>query len=83
VPRDLSLRRFWFPVPGHFGIGVTAASRVEAQSLAEHAAAGVGWPLTLEGVVEDVDVRDLDQAHVVPNIGLVSNHGVWFPNASV
>jgi hypothetical protein len=31
-------------------------------------------------VVEDVDVRDLDQGHVVPNIGPVNFRGVWYPN---
>ena len=83
MPRDSSLRRFWFPIPGHFGIGVTASSRVEAESLAALAAAQVGWSFAASGVVEDVDVRELDQNHVVPNMGIVSNRGVWFPALSV
>ena len=79
MPRDSLLRRFWFPIPGHLGIGVTARSRVEAESLAASAAAQCGWRFRASGVVEDVDARDLDQGHVVPNMGVVSNYGVWYP----
>jgi hypothetical protein len=76
---DPNLRRFWFPVPGHLGIGVTAYSRTEAEALARGAAGQVGWPFDGGKVVEDVDVRDLDQKHVVPNMGPVNFHGVWYP----
>jgi len=34
-------------------------------------------------VVEDVDVRTLDQGHVVPNMGAVNFPGVWFPRLNV
>ena len=30
-------------------------------------------------VIDDVDVRDLDQRHVVPNMGDPAVRGVWFP----
>jgi hypothetical protein len=79
VPKDLSLRRFWFPIPGHLGIGVTAASRAEAEVLASNAAAELHWPFVAAGVIEDVDVRDLDQGHVVPNMAPPNWRGVWFP----
>lgn len=74
-----NLRRFWFPVPGHLGIGVTAYSRTEAETLARAAANQVGWPFDASAVVEDIDVRDLDQNHVIPNMGPVNFHGVWYP----
>ena len=77
--KDPNLRRFWFPVPGHLGIGVTAYSRTEAEALARTAANQVGWPFDAGVVVEDIDVRDLDQNHVVPNMGPVNFHGVWYP----
>ena len=35
------------------------------------------------GVIEDVDVRDLDQNHVVPNMDPPNFHGVWFPRFNV
>jgi len=77
--KDPNLRRFWFPVPGHLGVGVTAYSRTEAEALARAAADEVGWPFEGTNVVEDVDVRNLDQSHVVPNMGPVNFHGVWYP----
>ena len=80
---DPKLRRFWFSTPGSLGIGVTAYSRPEAESLARAAAAQLGRSFEPASVTEDVDVRDLDQNHVVPNMGVVSNYGVWFPALSV
>jgi hypothetical protein len=73
------LRRFWFPVTGHLGIGVTAWTRSEAVALALHTAAALGWQFDVGEVVEDVDIRTLDQGHVVPNMGVSSERGVWFP----
>jgi hypothetical protein len=75
------LRRFWFPLDGHLGVGVTAATLEEAATLAEGARRewwpGAG-PFGL--AVQDIDVRNLDQAHVAPNIGLVAVRGVWYPS---
>lgn len=77
-----TLRRFWFPVTGHLGIGVTAWSLDEAASLATKAAQDLSWEFDGAQVVEDVDVRDLDQGHVIPNMGVVSWRGVWYPKLS-
>jgi hypothetical protein len=74
------LRPYWFPILGHLGIGVTAATKAEAIELASAAAARLAWPLDPANIVEDVAVRDLDQRHVVPNMGVVTWRGVWFPN---
>jgi hypothetical protein len=73
------LRRYWFPIPGHLGIGVTADTRAEAIELATSAAARLTWRVDPATVVEDIDVRDLDQNHVIPNMGVVTWRGVWFP----
>ena len=73
------LRRFWFPLPIGFGVGVTAASEAEARELAEVVRARYFPDAALEAVVADVDIRSLDQAHVVPNMGLVVHRGVWYP----
>jgi hypothetical protein len=72
------LRRFWYPAADHFGVGVTAFSVEEATQLAQWAASQMGWRLD-GSVVEDVDIRTLDQNHVIPNMGVCSNRGVWFP----
>jgi hypothetical protein len=79
--RNASLHRYWFPVREFekVGVGVTAFSEQEAFELAAGAAARVGWKL-VGTTIRDVDVRDLDQNHVIPNMGLVTIRGVWFPN---
>jgi len=74
-----SLRRFWVPVPGHFGIGVTTYTVEEALRLAQEMAEQRGWQVEVAQVVEDVDIHQLDQQHVVPNMGAWSDRGVWFP----
>jgi hypothetical protein len=30
-------------------------------------------------VIEDIDVRILDQGHVIPNMGVVTFKGIWYP----
>ena len=45
----------------------------------EDAARSLGDYEVLE-VVEDVDVCDLDQGHLVQNMGPVNFRGVWYPN---
>jgi hypothetical protein len=30
-------------------------------------------------IIVDVDVRDLDQGHVIPNMGPPNLRGVWYP----
>jgi len=74
------LRRFWFPLDGHLGVGVTAATLEEATTLAEAARREL-WPNAqrLGTPVQDVDIRSLDQKHVAPNIGPVTVRGIWYP----
>ena len=74
------LRRFWFPLTGHFGVGVTARSLEEARALAEEARRRT-WPNApaLGPVVEDIDVSTLDEGHVLPNMRPPVWPGVWFP----
>jgi hypothetical protein len=80
---DPRLRRFWFSVPGSPGIGVTAYSRNDAESLAREAAVRLGRPFEPSSVTEDIDIRDLDQNHVVPNMGPPNFRGVWFPRFNI
>lgn len=80
---DPRLRRFWFSTPESLGIGVTAYSRSEAESLARAAATQLGRSFEPSSVTEDVDVRDLDQKHVIPNMGPPNFRGVWFPRFKI
>lgn len=72
------LTRYWFPLHSHFGIGVTAYSLPEARAIAQKTAEHVGWPQP-DAATENIDVRTLDQNHVIPNMSPVSNRGVWYP----
>ncbi len=81
--RPEGLRRFWFPTATGFGFGVTARTRDEAEAMARQAAAQLRRAFEPLKVVEDVDVRTLDQGHVVPNMGAVNFLGVWFPRLNV
>jgi hypothetical protein len=75
-----TLRRFWFPVLGRMGIGVTAFDLGEATRMANEVRDRL-FPLSpeLDDVIEDVDVSTLDERHVVPNMGPVVVRGVWYP----
>ena len=73
------LRRFWFPAGGNFGIGATGYDLADATNLASAAAAELRWTIDLASVIEDVDVSDLEQNHVRPNMGVVVFRGVWYP----
>lgn len=72
------LRRYWFETREHIGIGVTAFSVDDARNLIDDAS--LAWDYEVLEVVENVDIRDLDQGHVVPNMGPVNFRGVWYPN---
>jgi len=67
--KNPSLRRFWFALSGRPGLGVTACSLSEAQACAQNACARLGWIFEPNEVMEDVDIRTIDQNHVIPNMG--------------
>jgi hypothetical protein len=76
------LRRYWFrfeatPTPGALGLGcgVTAFNLEDALRIAREVAPS----LTIKACIEDVDISELDQSHVIPNMGLVTERGVWYP----
>ena len=77
------LHRYWFAVPSHLGIGVTASSRSQAEALAREAARRLGWAFEGTACTEGVDVRQLDQQHVVPNMGPPNLPGVWYPRLNL
>lgn len=81
-----SLRRFWFnfeklgnPTPLNLGCGVTAYDYDDATSLLrDRVFVGQELPM-IAGCIEDIDVSTLDEKHVLPNMGLVTVRGIWFP----
>jgi hypothetical protein len=80
---DRNLHRYWIRLAPddefRHEFGVTAFSEEDALAiLARMVFAGQAMPDVLE-VRADVDVRDLDQGHVTPNMGPPNWRGVWYP----
>jgi hypothetical protein len=76
------LVRYWFHVKHGLGYGVTAYSNEDARSLlATHWLPSADAEIV--SVTENVDVRTLDQGHVVPSMGSPNTRGVWFPCRNV
>jgi hypothetical protein len=81
--------RFWFELdlsfekphpPGTLmGCGITAFDLNDALSILNTKVfKGYAQP-KIKNIKENVDIRTLDQYHVVPNMGVVIYRGVWFP----
>jgi hypothetical protein len=64
------------------GVGVTAVSRDDALELVRATLFAGGSLPPVAAVIEDVDVRTLDEGHVRPNMGDPSARGVWFPRVA-
>ena len=77
------LHCYWFKTKNDLGFGVTAYSIDDAKGLVDVAARRIGRSYEVIEIVEDVDVRELDQNHVVPNMGPPNFRGVWFPNLTL
>ena len=83
------LTRYWFefdweegsrPRPERLGCGVTAFDREDALRLVSEVAFADEEVPPVKRVIDDVDVQTLDPGHVLSNIGVPSERGVWFPN---
>jgi hypothetical protein len=80
----MELTRYWITFERNaepsfldLGCGVTALGKTDALTLLQKA---LGHELPpIAAIIEDVDVRTLDQGHVIPNMGSPSERGVWFP----
>lgn len=73
------LTRYWFPATQGFGIGVTAFSLAQATEMALSVMSSLPSGARLGEPIANVDVADLDQGHVVPNMGACNFEGVWYP----
>lgn len=73
------LQRFWFVVETGLGYGVTAYSIEDAKQLLAQATQHLGENPQVVNLIESVNIRDLAQHHVVPNMGPPNVRGVWYP----
>ena len=69
------LTRYWINVDGLMDYGVTAFSVEDALCIL--ADEGVDRELIKE-IIENIDVRLLDQRHIIPNMGPPSFRGIWY-----
>ena len=79
---DSTLKPFWI-VPsnkyGPLGFGVTAFSLDDALQIIESAGYDLPEDMSALKIVEDIKVGDLDQPHVVKNMGPIVVRGMWYP----
>lgn len=80
------LRRYWFKfVPSeklsclHLGCGVTAYDEQDARRMLVEQVFPLFETHEVAEVIADIDVSSLEENHVLPNIGIPCNRGVWFP----
>jgi len=71
---------FWVAAihPPYRSYGVTAYSDEDAQLVLQRAGYEVDWENAK--IEEGIRVSDLDQNHVVPNMGVITRRGIWYPN---
>lgn len=79
----MRLHRYWItfvrPHGPRLGVGVTGYSRDDALAiLRQKMFEGTVLP-EVEKWEDDVDVRSLDQGHVIPNMMPPNQRGIWFP----
>ena len=79
------LKTYWIESPEiHFlGLGVTAFSRDDAFQLLSASGYSLRSDDPSTRVTEGIQVADLDQNHVIPNMGPIVFRGAWFPRANL
>jgi hypothetical protein len=63
----------------NLGFGVTAFSTEDAVHLLRQAGIELDTDFTKLMIHENISISDLDQNHVIPNMGPMNFRGVWFP----
>ena len=66
-----------------FGFGVTAWSVEDALRLISAEGYGIPSDLNRIRIQENVSFAELDQFHVVPNMGPMVMRGVWYPRCNL
>ena len=85
----MTLTRFWFefdltiddphPIGVLIGCGVTAQNYEDAIMLLEQRVFTQDPLPTITRVVENVDISTLDANHVLPNMRIPIERGIWYP----
>lgn len=83
---DSMLIPFWIVPPskhGPLGFGVTAHSLADALHIIETAGYSLPEDRSTLRITERVRVSDLDEPHVVWNMGAIVVRGIWYPFTKV
>lgn len=67
------------PSGTRMGCGVTALNYEDALKLINDKLFGNKPMAPIEQLIEDIDISTLDANHILPNIGLPTRRGIWFP----
>ena len=79
------LTRYWFifdveDFVSPRSAGVTAYNLDDANRLLDERLFKELRRPPIKSVIENIDVSTLDEGHVLPNIGVPTIRGVWYPN---
>ena len=77
------LKPYWFPLKVGFGIGVTAYTKDEALTMAENCRKEWYPDQRLGEPIEGISAKELDEGHVIPNMGPINLRGIWFPKQNI
>jgi hypothetical protein len=85
----IKLKRYWFefeyenlesaPPGARLGCGVTAFTYDDALHIMDKKLFIETRRPPIKKVIKDIDVRTLDPGHVLPNYGVPSKRGIWYP----
>lgn len=67
---------YWIDIEGQLGVGITARSDEDAIMIFE---AAFGSQVRAGQIRAIGDMNELDQGHVIPNMGNWFKRGIWFP----
>lgn len=80
------MKRFWIELEDEgrpdflkLGCGITAFDLNDAMKILEDKVFEGAVIPAVRRIIEDIDVSELDQKHVVPNMEAPMRRGVWFP----
>lgn len=85
----MGLRRYWIkfditihdnpPIGILIGCGVTGYDYDDAINLIKRRVFKMDDLSPILDCIENVDISSLDSNHVLPNMGMVTDRGIWFP----
>jgi len=73
------LTKYWFKTESGLGIGVTAYSVEDAISIIRGQETAMNFNPIFTSYIQNINITELDQNHIIPNMGICTNRGIWYP----